>query len=274
MIKPLTITLCALLLSGCALPDAPRPPAPEARCCTALPQLTPLQFAGRDFLRVTIDRATPLVKWHETARHARVVQLPPAAQQLTLTLPLTDDDGFLAAKVALYSADWQLLRLLTLQDFYYQPPGALHSHQMLARLALNDLPQRNAAWLVVYADVSQTPTHQALLPDSTLYAEKSHTVPLRETAKLAHFDQQGALEIRLHDGASPLSAVWPTTSAAPASEETINRFQQAIVEALRQQNYQQAAEIADRARQQGYPQASAWLVQQMRDMPMTKPSGN
>lgn len=269
MKKTLLFPLCALVLAGCSAPDARHTNAAtaQASCCSTLQQITPLTFGQKSHLTVEITRATPLVRLHDTLYHASVIKLPGsvAPQEATLTLPLTNE-RFLAVKVEVYSADWQRLQQLALKDFRYQQPDALHDHQMAARLALNT-PQ--AAWLVVYADSSQQPDRQQLLPDSTLYAEKSHTVPLLEQAQYAPFSDQGALTISLQNGQQTLSEkvqawVEPDATPEPAWNDMVRHYQQAITRALQQHNYREAAEIAGRAQQAGYQGASAFLVEQMK----------
>jgi maltose operon protein len=231
--------------------------------------MTPLTFSQKSRLTVEINHATPLVRLHDAPRHASVIKLPARGgpHEALLTLPLTDE-RFLAARVDVYNADWQRQQQLALKDFHYQQPGALHGHQMTARLALK-APQ--AAWLVVYADSSQQPDRQQLLPGSTRYAEKSQTVPLLEQAQYARFSDQGSLTISLHNGQRTLGErgqSWTESDATPepAWNDVVRHYQQAIAGALQQHHYREAAEIAERAQEAGYQEASAFLVEQMKTL--------
>lgn len=200
MKKIIPLTFGLLWLTGCAEPitsSIETPVVEEVSCCTALNQLPVTVFTGKSSLTLNFDAKTPLIRQDDSPSRAQVVALPSLDSTYTveLTAPLTDE-RFLAAQAVIYDADWQPLQKLAYKDFVYRTPAVLQSHRLFASMLVQP-GSKAPRWLVISTVNHPEPARVKLIPESTIYAEKTQVEAPLELTKYGIAGDSGPITVRI-----------------------------------------------------------------------------
>jgi len=200
MKKIIPMAFGLLFLSGCAqhiTSTTDTRAVTQVACCTALDQLPVQSFNGKSSLKLNFDAQTARVSEDSSSVRAQVVALPntDAAYTLEFTAPLTDEQ-FLAVQAVVYDADWKPLQKLTYKDFVYRTPAVLQGHRLFASMLVQ--PGMNAPrWLVISTVAHPEPNRVKLIPESTIYAEKTQVEPPLELTRYGTASETGPLTVRI-----------------------------------------------------------------------------
>lgn len=200
MKKIIPMAFGLLFLSGCAqnlTSTAQAPLASPATCCTALNQLPVQNFNGKSSLTLNFNAQTAEIS--EANRHVRaqVVALPNTDTTYTIefTAPLSNEQ-FLAAEAVVYDADWKPLQKLAYKDFVYRTPAVLQSHRLFASMLVQP-GMKAPRWLVISTVAHPEPSRVKIIPESTIYAEKTQVEAPLELTKYGTASDIGPLTVRI-----------------------------------------------------------------------------
>ena len=200
MKKIIPMALGLLLLSGCTQPVTSTQDTSivtPVACCTALNQLPVQIFNGKSSLKLNFDAQTPKISEDNSSVRAQVVALPntDTAYTLEFTAPLTHEQ-FLAVQAVVYDADWKPLQKLTYKDFVYRTPAVLQSHRLFASMLVQP-GMKAPRWLVISTVTHPEPDRVKLIPESTIYAEKTQVEAPLELTKYGTASETGPLTVRI-----------------------------------------------------------------------------
>lgn len=166
-------------------------------CCSALDQLPVQSFNGKSSLTLNFGAQTPKISENNTSVRAQVLALPnrDSAYTIEFTAPLNNEQ-FLAAQAVIYDADWKPLQKLEYKDFVYRTPAVLQSHRLFASMLVQP-GMKAPRWLVVSTVADPKPDRVKLIPESTIYAEKTQVEAPLELTKYGTAGDTGPLTVRI-----------------------------------------------------------------------------
>lgn len=200
MKKIIPMAFSLLFLSGCAqnlTSTVDTPVVSPVSCCTALNQLPVQSFNGKSGITLNFNAQTPTISEDNSRARAQVVALPntDTAYTIEFTAPLNNQQ-FLAADATLYDADWKPLQKLAYKDFVYRTPAILQSHRLFASMLVQP-GMKAPRWLVVSTVASPEPSRVKLIPESTIYAEKTQVEAPLELTKYGTAGETGPLTVHI-----------------------------------------------------------------------------
>lgn len=200
MKKIIPIALGLFLLSGCSqsvTSTADSSVVSPVACCSALNQLPVQSFNGKSALKLNFDAQTLKISEDNGNVRAQVLALPnvDSAYTLEFTAPLHNAQ-FLAVQAVVYDADWKPLQKLAYKDFAYRTPAVLQSDRLFASMLVQP-GMKAPRWLVVSTVAHPQPSRVKLIPESTIYAEKTQVEAPLELTKYGTASESGPLTVRI-----------------------------------------------------------------------------
>lgn len=200
MKKFIPIALGLFLLSGCTqsvTSTADSSIVSPAPCCSALNQLPVQSFNGKSALKLNFDAQTLRISEDNSSARAQVLALPnvDSAYTIEFTAPLHNQQ-FLAVQAVVYDADWKPLQKLAYKDFTYRTPAVLQSDRLFASMLVQP-GMKAPRWLVVSTVANPQPDRVKLIPESTIYAEKTQVAAPLELTKYGTASETGPLTVRI-----------------------------------------------------------------------------
>ncbi len=301
-IKTTSIALLGLLMTGCAgdalrrvdaLSQAPAPltisqdaalQALEAapNCCNGLSDLPyaplPANFSGS----VVIDRNASAFEFKTGKSFFRAFRLPEAGRSFEIRLYSQVGDTVLAPNLMLLDSQFNVTRLLGVDDFHYEPAQGLKGDSLDARLRIDRLyldNPGNESYLVLYTSEAQMAGQTTIEHPAKAYAKARGTQPPNIPDLVAKHVPEGIIKLVLiedHSGAQQANSYVPPRSigkemgnalpsvpAPPVLPETQAYYRQGIDAALANQDLERALRLADEAARVGDKSAKAYLLQRI-----------
>jgi maltose operon protein len=287
-LKPLATLFMALSLSACSgLPEQNfNTDLSKQTGCSTLEAL-PLTTLSTPFhQRVIVDAKLPILSnavllssssASDKARPVVSYKIASDSPFALLVRSFVDNDALFAANVLVYDGNWQLVSHYSAQGFEYHPTGMRGLERIEKVITIN--PQLNGAqYIVLASDSSMLGQKLARQHPEQVYAESQNIIGSKQLPLVAEYLEFGVVEVTtsaLSNNAvlTLLAELGPQSSQASnshiipnASPEALDEwevFQSQIDTALRNNDVQRAAALANQASQQGYTQAKDYLVEQL-----------
>nr|WP_319555069.1 MalM family protein [uncultured Vibrio sp.] len=287
-LKPLAALLMALSLGACSsLPEqAFNTDLNTQACCSALDAL-PLTALSTPFhQQVVMDANLPtlsgaVLSGSETASSQA---LPVTSYRIAADTPFSllvrsyiDNNALFAANIHIYDGNWQLISSYSAETFDYQTTGVRGLERIETVVTIN--PQLNGVkYIVISSDNALLGKELTRIHPEQVYADSQNIIGNKQLPLTARYQPFGLIDVTT--SASDNNAVLTllaelgknpnaqqhekvTQASLTESPQTWSHYREQIDAALEENNVKQAAEIANKAEEQGITQAKDYLVQQL-----------
>ncbi|CAM2936419.1 MalM family protein [Vibrio mytili] len=287
-LKPLATLLMALSLGACSsLPEqAFNTDLNTQACCSALDAL-PLTALSTPFhQQVVMDAnlptlSTAVLSGSETASSQA---LPVTSYRITADTPFSllvrsyiDNDALFAASIRIYDGNWQLISNYSAETFDYHTIGVRGLERIERVVTIN--PQLNGAkYIVIASDNALLGTELTRIHPEQVYADSQNIIGNKQLPLTAEYqpfgvidvttsvsDNNAVLTLLAELGKNPDAQRHGEVSLASVTEspQAWAHYREQIDAALEENDIKQAAEIANKAEEQGITQAKDYLVKQL-----------
>ncbi|BDR15851.1 MalM family protein [Vibrio sp. STUT-A11] len=287
-LKPLVTLLIALSLGACSsLPEqAFNTDLNTQACCSTLDTL-PLTALSMPFhQQVVMDANLPtlsiaVLSGSETASSQA---LPVTSYRITADTPFSllvrsyiDNNALFAANIRIYDGNWQLISSYSAETFDYRTTGMRGLERIERVVTIN--PQLNGAkYIVIASDNALFGKELTRVHPEQVYADSQNVIGNKQLPLTAEYQPFGVIDVTTSAsgnntvltllaelGKNP-DAQQQATVADTSLITSLNewpQYREQIDSALEVNNVKQAAEIANKAEEQGMSQAKDYLVQQL-----------
>ncbi|BDR13256.1 MalM family protein [Vibrio sp. STUT-A11] len=287
-LKPLATLLMALSLGACSsLPEQTFNTDFNTQACCSSINALPLTALSTPFhQQVVMDANLPTLSaaalsGSETASSQA---LPVTGYRITVDTPFSllvrsyiDNNSLFAANIRVYDGNWQLISDYSAETFDYQTTGMRGLERIESVVTIN--PQLNGAKYIVIASNNAllgkelTRTH----PEQ-VYADSQNIIGNKQLPLTAEYQPFGVIDVttsasdnnavltllaELGKNPDAQQQVEVAHGSVSESPQAWSHYREQIDAALEENNVKQAAEIANKAEEQGITQAKDYLVQQL-----------
>ncbi|AXT73754.1 MULTISPECIES: MalM family protein [unclassified Vibrio] len=288
-LKPLATLFIALSLGACSsLPEqAFNTDLNTQACCSTLDTL-PLTALSTPFhQQVVMDANLPtlsiaVLSGSETASSQA---LPVTSYRITADTPFSllvrsyiDNNALFAANIRIYDGNWQLISSYSAETFDYRTTGMRGLERIERVVTIN--PQLNGAkYIVIASDNALFGKELTRIHPEQVYADSQNIIGNKQLPLTAEYQPFGVIDVttsasdnnavltllaelgKKNPDTQPQMSVPQATSTE--SPQVWSYYREQIDSALEVNNVKQAAEIANKAEEQGMSQAKDYLVQQL-----------